>query len=138
MLKITEEWKELISKIRKLINVSSLMSLKMTIPESLFWEYKPEYLETFNKEISYKYINLTAISYCTGEAVSNTIKIKFGEKEHINYEKKEIIIEFKYARYIVIYLVYILQPSELTINTMDLVNVDDDFKSISTFDEYKD
>jgi len=135
-MKVTKEWEVLINKIYKLIGIEGLIDLEITVPSSLFQEYKTKYQEEKNLDLSYKYIKLKAINYCTGKAISNTIKIKFGRKENISCEKKEIIIEFKYAKDIVLYLISMLQPTEVTINTLDLQDRKDSFSPpISTLDE---
>lgn len=136
-MEITKEWDDIIGKIYNLIGIGSFSDLELTIPELLFVEYKPEYQEKQNKRLSYKYIELKAISYCSGPKIISTIKIKFGPKEKIDKEKKEIIIEFKYASKVVIYLIYLFEPSELTIKTMNLEERSDLFSpSISTLDNY--
>lgn len=137
-MKVTKEWDDIVEKIYNLIGMGNLMDLELTIPTSLFSRYKPEFQEDENRRLSYKYIELKAINYCTGSKITNTIKIKFGPKEKIYTEKKEIIIEFKYANQIVLYLIYLFQPYNLKINTVDLEERKELFSSsISTLDNLK-
>ncbi|PHO10789.1 hypothetical protein CPG37_02795 [Malaciobacter canalis] len=117
---VTKEWDDVVEKIYKLIDLDYIMDLELTIPSSLFSQYKAEYQEQENERLSYRYINLKATSYCTGQKISKITRIKFGSFEKVDYEKKELTIEFKYANQIVLYLIHLLQPDELKINTLDL------------------
>jgi hypothetical protein len=137
-MKVTKEWNEVVGKIFDLIGIGSLHDLELIIPELLFIEYKPNYQEIHNKRLSYKYIELKASNYCMGPKITSVIKIKFGPKEKIDKEKKEIIIEFKYASKIVVYLIALFEPTVLKINTKDLEERKNSFSaSISTLDNFK-
>lgn len=137
-MKITKEWDEVVQKIYELIGIGSLYDLELIIPELLFIEYKESYKEEHNKRLSYKYIQLKASNYCSGPKITSIIKIKFGPEEKIDKEKKEIIIQFKYASKIVVYLIALFEPSVLKINTIDLEERKDTFSnSISTLDSFK-
>lgn len=112
--------------------------MELIIPELLFIEYKESYKEEQNKRLSYKYIQLKASNYCSGPKITSIIKIKFGPEEKIDKEKKEIIIQFKYASKIVVYLIALFEPSVLKIKTIDLEERKDTFSnSISTLDSFK-
>lgn len=135
-MEITKEWEELVQKIYDLVKLDCFWNtLELTIPRSIFVEWKPEVQEEKNRSLSYCHIKLTAISYCTGPKIEKTIKIKFGLKEKIDNEKKEIIVDFKYASKLVLYLVHLIQPNKLTIKTQDLTEQNDIFSPpISTMD----
>lgn len=119
-MKITKEWEKLLTEICKLIGMGGILDLELTIPEELFFEVKQEWEESQNKKLSYCHIELKAVSYCSGLKVSTTTKIRFGPKRSINQQTKEIVIEFKYASKIVLYLIHFIQPSELSIKTNNL------------------
>ncbi|NVJ52459.1 MAG: hypothetical protein HWD90_02100 [Campylobacteraceae bacterium] len=132
---VTKEWDDIVEKIYNLIGIGDIRDLELIIPESLFIEYKLNYQKKHNKKLSYKYIELKASNYCSGPKVTSIIKIKFGPKEKVDKEKKEIIVEFKYASKIVVYLVALFEPSVLKVNTIDLEERKDSFSSsLSTLD----
>lgn len=64
---VTKEWDEVVEKIYNLIGINSLMDLELTIPSSLFTEYKPEYQVEKNERLSYLHILLKVTSFCSGE-----------------------------------------------------------------------
>jgi len=135
-MEITKEWEELIEKIYRLIGIDTLMDLELIIPRSIFTKWSEEFQEEENRLLSYQHIKLTAISYCSGSKIENTIKIKFGTKEKIDFEKKEIIVDFKYSSNLILYLIYFIEPNRLTIKTQRLIEQKDIFSPpISTMDE---
>lgn len=135
-MKITKEWNTVITKISALIGIKGLLNLNINIPSCLFVEYKPEFQKDRNRELSYTFIELTATSYSTGNKVSKTIKIKFGSEEKFIMYKNEIIINFKYAHTIIFYIIHVIAPNKLTINTNDkLIERKDIFSlPVSTLD----
>ncbi len=118
-MNVPKKWDNVVEKIYNLINIGSIYDLELTIPEFLFIEYKNDYKKEHYQMLSSKCIELKASNYCSGPKITSIVKIKFGPEEKIDKEKKEIVIQFKYASKIIVYLIALFEPSVLKINTID-------------------